>query len=214
VKFSNHNKKKRLLEKHYVELLSFETKEKVSSYIFKVDNIPSEQLEFMLREKNFKREARVYASNDLKKFRYLKGFSISSSTVNRSSNLTVALKNRSRYLKIELENKDNKPLNVEALNVLTKPSYLYFIAEPNEHYGLYFGDKNLEQPSYELKSIVNKRDIYKVRTFSKVEKLEVTMVVDELSFFEKYKETLFILLLLVVVGIMSYIAFSLLKRVE
>jgi hypothetical protein len=214
VEFSNHNRVKNLFEKHYVKLHSFKTNDNISSYVFKVNSIPSEKLEFLVNEKNFKREAKVYASNDLKTFTYLKHFSISSSTFNTSSNLKIDLKNRTQYLKIELEDKDNKLLIIEGIKILAKPSYLYFIAEPNEKYTLYFGDKNLKEPNYEIKSIVTKRDIYEVGIFSKVEILEVSHSVNEVSFMQKYKETLFILLLLTVLGIMSYIAFSLIKSVK
>lgn len=214
LKAFNHNKIKKLLDKHYFELLSSETKDKVSTYIFKVNNMPSQALAFLVSEKNFKRKTTVYASNDLKTFTYLKDFFMASSSFTGSSNLKIALQNRSQYLKVVLENKDNKPLKIEGINILTQASYLYFIAEPNEGYALYFGDKNLKHPSYELKSIVSKKDIFEVGTFSKVKKLKVSILSNETSWLKKYKETLFGLLILMVLGIMSYVAFVLLKRVE
>jgi len=160
VLFLNHNKEEKVFEKHYVKLLSLGTKEKVSSYIFQVNNIPSDKLEFLVLDKNFKRELKVYASDDLEEFLYSKNFSVYASSIEGTSNLSVNFQNRAKYIKVEVENKDNKPLIIEGINILLKSNYLYFIADPNEVYELYFGDENLEKHNYELVSVISNKEIY------------------------------------------------------
>jgi len=81
-------------------------------------------------------------------------------------------------------------------------------------YELYFGDENLEKHNYELVSVISNKEIYMTGKLAKAEALTVIDVSAETSFFENYKELMFILLILLVLGIMSYIAFSLLKKVE
>jgi hypothetical protein len=115
-------------------------------------------------------------------------------------------------VKLVLFNADNKPLTIERIKLFTKPSYFYFIANTNDSYALYFGDKNLTKPSYELEGLVSSRDVSIEGKFDKLEVLEVTKVSNEVSFFEEYKEQLFIVCMLLALLVLGYVAFGLLKR--
>ena len=187
-------------------------KRRETSYIFKTDNIPFAKLFVSLKEQNFKRSGVVYVSNDAKEWRRVKNFTLFASSLSQEEKRVIDLSVRIKYLKLVFYNADNKSLTIDVLELFTKPSYLYFIANRNEAYALYFGDVSLKKPSYKLKSLVKGSTPFVKAKFKKLEVLEVPVVVDEVSFFEAYKEKLFILGMLLALAVLGYVAFGLLKR--
>jgi hypothetical protein len=57
---------------------------------------------------------------------------------------------------IVINNKDNVPLKIETITALQLPSYAIAKLEPSKNYYLYFGDKNIETPEYDLVYFENK----------------------------------------------------------
>lgn len=214
--FSNSNRAtKDVLLKSKIRLENLTTKEKKSSYIFKTNNIPFKSLKLEVVEQNFKRNGKVYSSNDGIHWSYLKSFSILSSSISQKYQKTINVENRSKYLKLEVENRDNKPLTIQALTLLTKSKYLYFLAQPNEKYTLYFGQKSLTKLHYELESLVNEKTSFVKAKFDKFKVLKIDVIEkkeEKISFMEANKELLFIGIVLFALGVMGYIAFGLLKR--
>jgi hypothetical protein len=214
ITFSNNSKVKDVWNRTEVNLdkSSIDKKRRESSYIFKTDSIPFSKIAVNVLEQNFKRSGQLYASEDAKKWHSIKKFSISASSLNNQTHKFVSINHRTNYLKLVLFNADNRALTIESLTLFTKPNYLYFIANPNDKYSLYFGDKNLTRPSYELVTLVSDSDVTLNAKLSKLERLEVTKVSKEVSFFEAYKEQLFIVGILLALGVLGYVAFGLLKR--
>ena len=215
--FSNSNRAKELLNRTEIktQMRSVDEKKKQSSYLFKTDNIAFSKLIVKVKEKNFKRSGIVYLSYNGKEWKRFKNFTLFESSLSQEKNVLIDFAARIKYIKLVLNNADNKPLNIEAVELVSEPSYLYFIANPNEQYALYFGDKNLTKPSYELGSLVKATDPFVKGEFGKLEKLEVDevkVVEEKVSFFETYKEQLFILGMLLAVGVLGYVAFGLLGR--
>lgn len=212
VTFSNNNAIKPIFEITTMVTASILTKEKQSQYLFRTQGIPSNRIELDVVEKNFKRSGAIYASENGETWYHLKPFFYSNSTLNQEHNETIELENRSEYLKLVIDNQDNQALNIRAIKLLTLPNYLYFIANPNETYMLYFGDKNLTKPTYEVESLVDSEVSFITGNFGNMEQLDVTQTVKKISFFEEHKEMLFMLVILLALGTMAYIAFGLLKR--
>jgi hypothetical protein len=212
VTFSNNNAIKPIFEITTMVTASILTKEKQSQYLFRTQGIPSNRIELDVVEKNFKRSGAIYASENGETWHHLKSFFYSNSTLNQEHNETIELENRSEYLKLVIDNQDNQALNIRAIKLLTLPNYLYFIANPNETYMLYFGDKNLTKPTYEVESLVDSEVSFITGNFGNMEQLDVTQTVKKISFFEEHKEMLFMLVILLALGTMAYIAFGLLKR--
>ena len=213
--FSNTNKAKENFNRTEISTQesSIDEEKKESSYIFKTDNIPFSKLYVKFKEQNFKRSGSVYISYDAKEWKRLQNFTLFASSLSQEKNTVIDFSARIKYIKLVLNNADNKSLAIGSIELVTKPSYLYFLANPNEEYALYFGDKNLTKPRYELGSLVKATDPFVKGKFAKLEKLEVEKVVEEkVSFFEAYKEQLFILAMLLAVGVLGYVAFGLLKR--
>jgi len=191
---------------------SIDEEKKEKSYIFKTDNIPFSKIYVNTHEKNFKRSGQLFLSDDEKKWHSVKSFSILESSLNNQTHKFISVSHRAKYLKLVLFNADNKPLTIESLKLFTKPSYMYFIANPDNKYSLYFGDKNLTKPSYELENLVSNSTLAQEAKFTRLEALEVTKVSNRVSFFEAYKEQIFILGMLLALGVLGYVAFGLLKR--
>ncbi len=214
VTFSNFNKAKNVFNKTEIKLerSSVDENKKETCYVFKTNDVPFSKIVVNFKEENFKRSGQLYVSADAEKWQSFKSFSLLSSTLNQQSHKNILVNARTKYLKLVLYNADNKPLNIENIELFTTPTYLYFIANPNEAYTLYFGDKNLTNPSYELKSLVSANDLAMKATFSKLEALDVTKVVDEVSFFEEYKEYVFMVAILLALIVLGYVAFGLLGR--
>ena len=212
VTFSNFNKSIPIFEKRVISLDKKEIKDRESSYIFKVDSIPFSKIEINTIEKNFKRDGTIYISDDTISWRYIKHFTVLSSTINDEVQNIVDIEERSRYIKLEMSDNDNKPLTINQIKLFTSPNYLYFIANPNERYTLYFGKKDLEKPQYEIESLVNRNTDYIKGKFSKIEELKVDVIEKKVSFIEEYKESIFIIVLLFALGVMGYIAFGLLRK--
>jgi len=212
--FSNHMKAHSVFEHSVIMLHSNKTKKKVSSYLFKTKNIPFSEIELNIAEKNFKRSGELYSSEDGEKWRYHKSFTLESSTITGRSDTRIHFKIRTPYLMLKLHNQDNKALNIKSIKLFTVPNYLYFLADKGEKYTLYFGDKNLTTPSYELKSLVNRDSLSVKATLSKIEHLKVNVIKNNYLFFEENKKTLFIFVIFLSISVMAYIAFGLLKKEE
>jgi len=209
--FLNTNKIQKEWDRQTINLMSMETKEKETSYLFQTEYLPFSKLEPLIIQKNFNRKGRLYSSNDGITWHLINQFSLSLSTLNNEKRKNILGSSRAKYIKIVIENEDNKPLSIEKLTLFTMPLYLYFIATPKESYELYFGNKNLFKPKYEIEHLFTRNTDYTVATLSGKFSLPHNNV--DVSFFEKYKEIIFIVVVLLSLGIMGYIAFGLLKRV-
>lgn len=216
LRFSNTNSSKELWNKTTIALKehTLDAQKKQSSYIFQSEHIPFSKIAIELKDKNFKRSGRIYASQDAKTWHQIQRFSISKSSLKHTNNTEIICSSRSKYLKIIMDNADNQALNIDAVRLFTTPSYLYFIANSNEQYALYFGDMNLTKPSYEIASLIGNTDASMKATLSTLEKLKVEkVVVAEVSFFKTHQEQMFILGMLLALAVLGYVAFGLLKRV-
>lgn len=216
LRFSNTNSIKSVWNKTTIPLKehSLDEQKKQSSYIFQSEHIPFSKIAIELKDKNFKRSGRIYASQDAKTWHQIQRFSISKSSLKHTNNTEIICSSRSKYLKIIMDNADNQALNIDAVRLFTTPSYLYFIANSNEQYALYFGDMNLTKPSYEIASLIGNTDASMKATLSTLQKLKVEgVVLKEVSFFKTHQEQMFILGMLLALAVLGYVAFGLLKRV-
>jgi len=211
---SNSNKKEDVWNRTEVKLYknSMDEKRKETSYIFETNRVPFSKIDVEVLEQNFKRSGQLYVSDDANQWQRIKSFVISSSSLNNKKATDIIINHRAKYVKLVLFNADNKPLTIEHLTLFTKPSYLYFIANVNDKYALYFGDINLTKPYYELESLIDEGTVAVKGKLAKLNRLKVTKVSHEVSFFEAYKEQLFMLGIFLALVVLGYVAFGLLKR--
>jgi len=213
----NNNSVKEVYDTTEIEVLKsmLNAEKKESSYVFATQNIPFDNFEIDVLEKNFNRSGKLYLSVDGKSWRAFKSININASSLNHTEHKSVRMTAKIPYIKIVLKNEDNKPLHIAKIKLHTTTQYLYFIANPKEKYALYFGDKDLRKPSYEIENLVSNREIAIEAKMGNLEALEVTKKsVPKVSFVEKYKEQLFMFGMVLALLVMGYIAFGLLKRSE
>lgn len=215
IRVSNHNRAKEHFDVTSIELKESHTNQdkKESSYLFKTNGIPFSKIAIETEEQNFKRTGKIYLSNNAKEWHYADNFSISASSLSSQNNPFIYTSQRANYVKIVLFNADNNPLTLKRISLFTKPNYLYFIANPNEEYSLYFGDKNATKANYELKSLLGEKRDATEASLGELKELEVEKTSQQVSFFEYHKEQLFIFAMLLALAILGYVAFGLLKRV-
>jgi hypothetical protein len=183
-----------------------------SSYIFNLGHIPFSKISLDVVEQNFKRSGQLYFSKDAQQWQSVRSFNLSASTLGGETQKVIEQRGRTGYLKLVLNNGDNPPLSIRKIRLFTRPTYLYFIANPDEQYALHFGDKLLTEPFYELESLVGSSALSIEGKFSRLKPLKIEEDGSKIAFFENYKKELFMVGILLALGVLGYVAFGLLKR--
>jgi len=215
ITISNHSREEALRYPHYkVALESMESKDKKSSYVFNIKNSPFVKLGVQPLEKNFNRQGRLFYSSDASTWYRLGSFTLSSSSINNDKHQNmITFQHRSNFIKLEIDNLDNRPLTINEIEFFEMPYSLYFIANPDEKYSLYFGqEQQMRMPNYDLRSLITDKTPFVEGKIGVIEPLDITIEKPKISFFEAYRELIFIVVLLLALGVMGYIAFGLLKE--
>ena len=192
--------------------LSVKIQDKEGDYVFGLNNIDIHHIGLQIQNHNYKRSGEVFVSNDNKKWRYLKSFTISASTLMQHKQNMINIQTRSKYLKLHIHNHNNSTLDIQKITLFTQPTYLYFIAEKEKNYTLKFGNELLVKPHYDIEALVNELGSFVNVTSKMLE--HHTKVVKIPTFFERYKHIFFTLGILFAVAVLLYIALVLLKKEE
>lgn len=208
------NKAKLTYDFSYINPLNISTKDKISTYIFDTKNLPIDMLEIFSQTKYFQRKCEFYVSENSKSWNKIGKYNIFKSAFDgKRERLYPQI--RAKYLRIDIQNRDNQPIEITALKIGTIPSYLYFLPEFDKKYRLYFGNKDAQLPSYDLKYQLPKTKASK----SLLSKLEINnkyklIQKPKLPIWEEHKELLFIILALISIVLLIFIAAKLLQDKE
>ena len=208
--FTNSYLPKITYDKTIFNLQEQNTTQKNTLYLFKTNYLETSYIKITAKQKNYKREGAVYGSNDKKKWQWITNFTIKKSSFEKKQKNHITLNTRKRYLKLVMPKHNNTPLTIEHITAYTQPNYLYFIASPNQHYRLYFGDNTLKNPSYDVASLIKNNAYFTKATTGSLQHHKITP--KTINFFEENKMMIFTLGILFAVGILLYIAFGLLKQ--
>lgn len=74
-------------------------------------------------------------------------------TLNSKNNLNFPVNIYENELFIAIENNDNLPLEIDAIQLYQKPIYLVAELNTNKNYAIYFGDKSLNVPIYDIENL-------------------------------------------------------------
>ena len=212
--FFNYSMEKIDYDKTKLSILNKSIKNEISSYIFDAKNIDFSYLEIEALEKNYLREGIIYVSADNKNWRRVKHFNISKSNITQKKQDKINLNRRTRYIKIDIIDNNNNSLTIPTINILTQANYLYFLASKAKSYEIYFGDKTLSKASYDLKKLVGNTTSSVNISMGELKKHKIKEIVKKESFLEKYKDIIFIFIILLAVIVLLYIAFILIKKIE
>ena len=182
------------------------------------DTVYAEKLKLDLSGSEFySRNAKVLVKNEYftrKKKRVFNFTVIGSGNLNSNSSNEIDLGGVTvKELYLEIENKDNPPLNVDGVTGSLLNKYIIAELQPNKSYHLSFGNNKLKAPEYDL---VKFRDKIKVQP-TKVKHQEVrnlkkkTLETNETPVFDN---VYFVWLIIGIVGIgLAIISFKMLKEI-
>ena len=147
-----------------VLISSMKREEKASSHTTEITldlsyrNLPSSSAELSVDDKSFKREVKILSSNEDDPAKYIESFSttiyrITTPRFVRSSSLIEYPEIRARYVKIIVQNENDRPLLITNVAVSGVPRKITFTSDPRKEYFLYFGNPNSKNPSYDIEEL-------------------------------------------------------------
>ncbi|MDA1229030.1 MAG: DUF3999 family protein [Chloroflexi bacterium] len=121
------------------------------------EGLPSHRMTLDVSDVNFHRLVTLEQSNDGEVWRRIVSsapiFSYDTAKfVGGSLGITYPEGN-ARYFRLHIHNRDNSPIQVEGASLEGFVRRVIFIADPAETYGLYYGNPEARQPSYDLNQI-------------------------------------------------------------
>ncbi|MCL4442281.1 MAG: DUF3999 domain-containing protein [Firmicutes bacterium] len=122
-------------------------------------NFPVHKVGFNVQSSNFSRPAVVYGSPDMKEWLpvgegTLAAFSLADYS---ESQLTLPVNAPGyRYLKVVVRNGDSSPIRFGGAKGYYFPRYILFPVKPGSQYGIYFGNRTVNAPDYDLSSFSQK----------------------------------------------------------
>lgn len=205
VTFKNYISLKQKFDITDIPLLSHEYKDSHFEYIFESDFVSSRYIEVVSSELNYHRKGTLYSSDDNISWRYIKSFDIKASSFDNTKQNKFSLTNTGKLIKLVF----NEETPISAIKIYTAPLYFDFIAEANTSYHIEFGDDNQSRLRSDIASLIPSSTKAIQARFSAL--ITSKTVQPQISFFEQYKNIIFIVLLLLAVLILGYVAFILLS---
>lgn len=120
-----------------------------------VSGIPTDRMNIESKNVNFNRAILIYASNDenAKDWDYLgQGYVFRYNTPKfTGENVTLSFpETTKRYLKLEINNKDDVPLSISGLSSFSVYREVIFQTNVSEKYRLFYGNAKADYPQYDL----------------------------------------------------------------
>jgi hypothetical protein len=124
------------------------------------NQLPVEELEFVTNDQNFNRIITLYESEDGKEWTHAAESEIYSYLFDQlSAKLDVVpCQTTRRYLKLEIHNGDNRPLNIKEINVRGNNPSIIVPADQNTEYILYWNSSQVKSPVYDIEKFKNNLD--------------------------------------------------------
>ncbi len=215
ITLKNNNRAKRNYDFFYISPLNIFTKDRVSTYIFDTQNLKIDTLDILSKSDNYQRISDIYKSQDGLLWDKLGRYDIQKSIFDERKS-TLKLNVRTKYLKIEVQNRDNQPIDITALKIGTTPLYLYFLPKNDKKYRLYFGNEDATLADYDLKYLIKNFKDAKEFSFSKlhINNLYQPTQKSKPPIWQQYKEILFTIFVLFSIALLAFIAMKLLKNIR
>lgn len=121
------------------------------------EGLPNHKLELIVPNINFYRETKLETSSNLDNWNILTMDSIYVYDTPEFTGHNLVLQypeTTSRYLRVSILNQDNQPLNVQTVNVFGFQRKLIFTVDSNKSYKIYYGNKQANEPSYDIEQIL------------------------------------------------------------
>lgn len=132
-----------------------------------VRGLPSNKIKLTIDDKNFNRGVTIYSSYDNDNWGRLDyGYIFKYNTARfAGENLILNFsETNNRYIKIVIDNKDDKPLNVNNVKTFSVYREVVFQAEVGKEYSVYYGNSESRHPEYDLEKYFNYLDLNITKT--------------------------------------------------
>lgn len=119
---------------------------------------PVDRLELDVSDRNFHRVALIEAGDDRAQWRWVGSCSISAVDTGRIRERSTAARfpeTTARYLRVSIENLDDRPLAITAARLFAVTRVLVFEAVPGHTYALEYGHPSAPAPRYDVRRIVD-----------------------------------------------------------
>ena len=164
---------------------------------------------FNISDENFSRSVFLFGSNELDDWDKFCENEITSLSykehIVRDTQIDCRT-GRYRYIKIIIKNEDNRPLDIQSIEVYKISEYLIFEAKKDKEYIVAFGNSNVDKPSYDISKIMRDKNIDDMPKASLSQIIQNTEFKgEEKSIAERYKWLFwtFIVLMVLVLGALT-----------
>lgn len=139
------------------------------------NSLAVEKLDFVVSDPYYYREVNIYSGITEPKL-VTKDYIFNLGDTQKNS---IELNNpRSENLKIEVENFDNPPLNIQSIKTSRTKKNLFFVSGDSSNYKIYVGNKDISSPNYDISSYINQNNWYK----NQYQQFAINNVIDNKSF--------------------------------
>ena len=124
--------------------------------------IPTSKVLFKVTDRNFNRGVLVYTGNDKDNWKYNNSgyiFRYNTAKFTGENLLLNFSETNDQYIKIIIQNKDNRPINIEGLTSFSIYREVIFQAESGKSYRIYYGNKKARFPEYDLENYFKYLDV-------------------------------------------------------
>ena len=114
---------------------------------------PVDRVELDVSDRNFHRVVLIEAGDDRTQWRWLGSCSISAVDTGRVRERLTGTRfpeTTARYIRVSIENLDDRPLGITAVRLFAVPRTLVFTAVPTHRYVLEYGNPSAAMPRYDL----------------------------------------------------------------
>ena len=193
-----------------IPIFSKNAKNGYTDYIFKSNGTPVKKIVLDIKEREYDLLAEIYVANRVDEWRLVREESLKRFEHSEIKDIEIPFNYSSNYIKIRVKNSSRKPLTIDNIKIKTAPNYLYFMAQPNERYSVYFTHKEVKQEDSEIATLVYNNHPFIEGKFAKLQKHIVPKAKEKKKKIET-KDKTFVAVVIVAVIVLLYITVGLIK---
>ncbi len=201
------------------EMIEHKELEGSSSYIIdtKYNNTLFDKLKVVTSDTNFNRNIEVFGSNNQEEWQRVKNSQISVYKVGDIdiSNSELEIRpSRFRYIKVNIVNNDNAPLDIKEIEVFQTPEYLIFETQSAREYRIFFGNDTIQKATYDIKKVLEFIDV------NTIDRAYIGGIMENQQYSDEYKplserfEYLIWIVIVAMVIALGYLIVNNLKKIE
>jgi hypothetical protein len=118
-------------------------------------NIPKKELELKFASSGYHRSVWLFGSDNAEDWQRLNSTVIYMYNKKNRNNFISLSDARERYLKLLIYNQDDPPLKIEGMSIKGNQQFIYFPANKDKVYYLFYGNPDARRPVYEFERLLS-----------------------------------------------------------